>query len=60
MDNWAGISTNSEKMLDLPYPRLGPKYLDYIVYNKTIPGDSGTLYKYIDESRTQVRFVTSR
>lgn len=59
-DNWAGISTNPDATLDLRYPRLGPKYLDYVVFNETIPNDSGTLYQYIDEARTPVRFITSR
>ncbi|KAF6029895.1 hypothetical protein EB796_011794 [Bugula neritina] len=48
LDNWAGISTNPYATLDLKYPRLGSKHLDYVMFNKTIPNDDGTLYKYID------------
>lgn len=60
LDNWAGISTNPYATLDLPYPRLGTNHLDYVMFNKTIPNDAGTLYKYIDESENDARFMTSR
>lgn len=59
LDNWAGISTNPDATLNLAYPRLGPKYLDYVMFNKTIPNDDGTLYQYIDEAKTE-RFTMSR
>jgi len=60
LDNWAGISTNPYATLDLKYPRLGSKHLDYVMFNKTIPNDDGTLYKYIDNGGEDVRFMTSR
>lgn len=59
-DNWAGISTNPYATLDLPYPSLGPEYLDYVKFNKTIPNDVNTLYKYIDNGGVEVRFIISR
>lgn len=52
LDSWAGISTDSSATLDLPYPRLGPNYLDYVMFNETIANDEATLYKYIDEADT--------
>ena len=60
LDNWAGVSTNPYATLDLPYPRLKSKYLTYVMFNKTIPNDNGTLYKYIDEGEEEVRFLPSR
>ncbi|XP_067942332.1 uncharacterized protein [Watersipora subatra] len=59
-DNWAGVSTNPYSTLKMDYPRLGSKHLDYVMFNKTIPNDKGTLYKYIDDGREDVRFMTSR
>lgn len=60
LDNWAGISTNSYATLDTPYPHLGAKYLDYVMFNKTIANDAGTLYKYVDAGEEDVRFIISR
>ena len=60
LDNWAGISTDPYATLDLHYPRLGSNHLDYVMFNKTIPNDNGTLYKFIDETDKDVRFMTSR
>lgn len=60
LDNWAGISTNPYAILDKPYPRLGSKYADYVMFNKTIPNDVGTLYKYVNTGEDNIRFMTSR